>query len=420
MKETNRDRRRNSFLFVLDSILFNNAMTFLSVNAVITLFLSDLGAGTGEIVLANALVYIGTFVSQPFFAKKVMNLAYKKKVFKNILLVQRFFFLACVLTIPLFAEAYPRPMTLLFLVSWGIFSLFVGSYAPFYMSLFAKLVPEQHRGRLRGYGGGAANLIALGAAALVGVILREMPYPYNYTLIFAIGVLLLIADGLCFAWMKESAPDEAVKADFNYFQYFKAIPDMFRGFKPFKRTVIAFCFMMTAQASLAYYGLYSVRAFQAGGSDIALFPAITGLANIISSIAFGIMADRLGHRSVLVAASVSGGLAGCLIFAYPSVWTVYAAFALTNFCLNGYNISSGLFIIEQIPRERLPMGISINTMITLIVSSVATVGSGVLADRISFLSVFAIASACGFLGAIVLCRKPKSFERVSAEAGGNP
>ncbi len=191
---------------------------------------------------------------------------------------------------------------------------------------------------------------------------------------------------------------------------------MFREHKPFKRSVIGFSFMVASQASLAYYALYSVRIYHAGSAEIALFTAITALANIVSSVVFGILSDRIGHRIMLVLSSVCGGLAGVLILVIPGLWTVYAAFALTNFCMNGYNLSSGILVIEQIPRARLPMGISINTMITLIVSSLLTIGSSFLIDQFSFLYVFVIAGLSGFAGAIILYSGSKAPAKVS-EAG---
>lgn len=118
--------RRNYLLMFTDIILFMNAMTFLSVNAVITYFLAHLGASTFEIGLVNALVSIGSFVTQPIFAKKVMNLPHKLHAFAKILFIQRLFFLAFVLTIPFIAESHPRIMVALFLLCWAVFSLFVG------------------------------------------------------------------------------------------------------------------------------------------------------------------------------------------------------------------------------------------------------------------------------------------------------
>ncbi|KIL38968.1 hypothetical protein SD70_23285 [Gordoniibacillus kamchatkensis] len=104
-----------------------------------------------------------------------------------------------------------------------------------------------------------------------------------------------------------------------------------------------------------------------------------------------------------------------LIVLFPSLWTVYAAFALTNLCVIGYNLSSGILILEQIPRERLPMGISVNAMITLCVSSIVTIGGSWLADHISFVAVFLIAGLSGLAGAVII----RSGAGKAADAAGD-
>ncbi|TVY09191.1 MFS transporter [Paenibacillus cremeus] len=393
--------RRNRFLFFTDSVLFMNAMTFMSVNAVITYFLANLKASTFEIGLVNALVSIGSVVSQPLFAKLVMKLTHKGKVFAKILFTQRISFLLVVAAVPLLAEAHPRLMVVTFLIGWAVFNLFVGSYGIFYMSLFAKLVAPSERGRLRGFSSGTGSVLALGSAAVCGLILNRVPYPYNYTVIFAIGVTLLLADVLMFQLMQEQEADEVAKADLNYFQYFKTIPTMFREYPGYKRIVMGFALMVAAQSALAYYTLYAVRTFQAGSSTIALFTAITGLANIAGSVIFGMLSDRIGHRQVLMAASAAGGLGSLLVVLFPGLWSVYAAFALTNMCIIGYNLSSGILILEQISRARLPMAISINSMISLCTSAIVMIGSSWLAD-LSFQVVFLITGLCGILGVLMI------------------
>lgn len=395
------DNKRNLILMFMDSILFTNAMMFLSVNAVITYFLSNLGASTFVIGLANAIVSIGAFISQPTFTKKVMNIPYKLKTFVKILFTQRIFFLLFSLSIPLFAQSHPQLMIVLFLICWAVFNYFTGSYAPFYISLFAKMVAVQQRGRLKGYSGAVANLLALGSAFLTGIILKEVAFPYNYSLLFSIGTIILLLDVLDFALMKEM-PDQVTKFEINYFQYFRSIPRILRENKKFTKIVFGFTFIMISQVSLAYYALYAVRAYDAQAPQIALFTAIMGLINIIGNILFGILADKYSHRLILLLSSACGAIAGFFVIGVHELWAVYVAFALTNLCLSGYNLSSGILIIENVQKEKLPMYVSVNTMITLLVSSLVTVGSSFLVDSISFDAVFAIAGLGGVIGCLAL------------------
>lgn len=133
--------KRNFTLFFIDSILFTNAMTFLSVSTVIPYFLSTLGADTFQISLASALVSIGSFISQPIFSKKAFEAPHKKKTFVMILAFQRLFFLGYILLLPVISGSSSRFAVASFLACWGIFNFFTGSYQPFYNSLFSKMIP---------------------------------------------------------------------------------------------------------------------------------------------------------------------------------------------------------------------------------------------------------------------------------------
>ncbi|UOF88715.1 MFS transporter [Fodinisporobacter ferrooxydans] len=404
-------KKRNFILMFIDPIVFTIGMTFLSVNAVMTYFLSNLGASTFEIGLANALVSIGAFVSQPIFAKKVMNLPYKLKTFVKLLFAQRIFFLAFILTIPFFSVSHPHFMVMLFLICWLGFNFFVGSYGPFYMSLFVKMIAVQQRGRLKGYSGGIGNLLGLGIAYLIGILLADIKFPYNYTVVFAIGIILLLIDVFVFALMKE-LPDQITKININYFQYYKSIPKNFSDNPTFKKIVIAFSFMIISQVSLAYYTLYAVRDFAANSMQIALFTGLAGLVNFLGNICFGILADKRSHRFVLIAASACGAFAGIFALTIHQLWAVFVAFALTNVCLTGYNLSNGILIIETVTKEKLPMCISINTVITLIVSSIVTIGSSFLIDTFSFSIVFLITAIAGIIGCVVLYSYDSSRIRI--------
>lgn len=394
-------KKRNYMLMCIDSILFANAMTFISINAFITYFLNELGASTLQIGLASALVSVGVISSQPFFAQKVMNLSYKLNAFVKYMLIQRSLFLLFVLMIPLFATSNPQWMVICFLVFWTLFNFFVGSYGPFYMSLFAKMVAVQQRGRLRGFSLATGNLLALGSAYLASVILKHVLFPYNYMIIFGIGAILLLVDVLIFALMKEE-PDQVTPIEMRFVQYFKAIPVTLRENKKFKTIVIGFCFMLVSHVSLAYYALYAVRVYEITASQVALFTAITGMINIVSNVVFGIIADKYGHRLILLIASLCTTAAGLMMVVFHQLPAVYAAFALTTLGFSGYFLSSGVLIIDNVSKEKISMCISMNSMITLIVSAVATMGGSFLIDSVSFQSVFIIAGAAGFISGLIL------------------
>jgi MFS family permease len=112
------------------------------------------------------------------------------------------------------------------------------------------------------------------------------------------------------------------------------------------------------------------------------------------------VADRFGHRHVLKAAAGFSFLAVLSILGIPSLYGAYGAFALISLSLIGYNISFSMHIIQHSPQDRIPLFVSINAMITLLLSSAGTLLSGLIIDKFSFIPIFifsGIAAAADFL-----------------------
>ena len=388
--------RRNYILMFLDKIFFINAMVFISINSVIPYFLDKLEASTFQISLASVLAALGTLISQPFFAKLAMKLPYKLKSLVRILLVQRIIFLSFVVSIPFVAPKNPALMIVVFLISWGIFNIFVGAYGPFYMSIMPKLISNEQRGRLMGFGNAFGSIIAIGSSILIAVLLDKVTYPYNYTLIFAIGLIILLVGIFVFHFMVNETPDKIVTKELGYFQYFKYIPTVFKNNKRYLKVVIGNSFFTIATMVLVYYTLYAIKNYNIGAAEIAIFSSIAMVINILGNILFGIIADKYGHRMNLQYSAFFGFAAGLIILTIHSMAAVYMAFALTSLCACGYQLSSWMFIIEQSPKEELPIYISINSMITLIISSVVLLISGIIIDRISFEPIFILTLITGF------------------------
>ncbi len=371
-------------------------MAFLSINTVIPYFLDELGASTFVISLATILASVGVLITQPIFAKLAMKLPYKLKIFFRILLVQRLLFLIFVLSIPLIASRSAALMIAMFLIFWSAFNLFVGSYGPFFMSIMPKLISSEQRGRMSGYGLAAGSFIAIGSSIFMGKLLSEVRYPYNYTLIFGIGILLLLINASFFHFLKAETPDPITNQNFGYFQYFKYIPTVLRKNKKYATIVLGSCLFVIANINLTYYSLFAIKTYGAGAKEIAVLAVITMLINILANLSLGILGDKKGHARVLQLASLSVLMAGLIVLTVPSLFAVYVAFALSAFGACGFQLSCGMFIIESVLKEELPLYISVNTIVSLIMSSCVMLVSSLIIDEVSFTPIFIVT----FLAAI--------------------
>jgi MFS family permease len=405
-------QRKSNVIFLADTVLFTNAMTFLSVTAVIPFFLSGLGASTFQMGLASALVSIGTFVSQPVFAKKAMSLPRKIDTFVRLLIIQRLFFLVFLVILPFLKGESPRVTILLFLICWGIFNFFTGCYSPFYMSIFSKMVPANQRGRILGYSGAIANVIALAAAYFVSVLLKSFTYPMNFTVIFCAGTILLLADAYVLSLLKEP-PEEATAESINYFKYIGMIKNILTEDGRFKLMIAGYSFFAISNVNLAYYTIYAIRCYHTGANTVGIFAAITVAAMTLGNFMFGTIGDRYGHRIVLQAAAFCGLAASIVILCFTGIHWIYIAFVLSDLCSAGFTISNGVYIIENCPKERLPVYISINAMVTLVISAAMTIAASFIIDKISFAMLFIISGVAALLALCIFIRLKNKQNAIS-------
>jgi MFS family permease len=276
------------------------------------------------------------------------------------------------------------------------------------MSLFSKSIPDKMRGRLLGYSGAAANIIALGTAYIIGVLLKNLPFPYNCMVLFGFGIFLLFLDVIDLSLIKEPPDEVSGNQQVSYFQYIKDIPGILRNNKIYAKMVVGFAFFVVANISLTYYALYAVRVFDALPEDMALFTAISVAVSTIGSIVYGLLSDKYNHKLVLQLASLFGILAAAVVLGIHSISAIYVAFALSTLCACGYQLSGSVLIMQNCPQQELPMYISINIMVTLVISSLVTLASGFIIDMLSFQAVFLMTGAAGlgaFLVFMLLARK---------------
>lgn len=262
------------------------------------------------------------------------------------------------------------------------------------------MIPAEQRGRMLGFAGAAGNIIALGAAAWIGVLLKGAPYPYNYTIIFLIGLILLFVDVLDFKFMVE-APDKIMEKYSGYFEHIKNFPVNLKNNKKVMNTIIGNTFIAISNIALGYYTIYAIRIYHAKAEQVAFFTGIGVVSNILGSIAFGFLADKYGHKQVLRLAALFNIAAGLSIIGIHSIFGVYTAFAFSMLCSSGFNLSSGVMVMHNSNSDKIAVYTSANSMITMGMYSIVMVLSSVIIDHFTFIPIFITVSLVSFAAFMV-------------------
>jgi len=407
--------KRNLKLFFIDGIFFMPTLTLLSITTVIPFFLETLGASTFHIALAASMSMICTFLSQPMFGALATRTKILHKTFGKILMLQRVVFTIFVLSIPFLASNHSR-LIWIFLIFWGIFNLFVGSYSVFFVPLLLKLLPPDRRGTLRGIGFAIGNGLGLIMAALIPVVLGNIIFPYNFMMIFLLGCVFLLINATVFLSMAEHEDTEP-REGLTTIQFIKGIPTSIKNDKPFRSMILMSMFLVVANALLTFYTLYALRIFDANENHIALLAGLAVAANAVGFIVFGFIVDKMGAVFNALLSAILIILAGVIALFTNSLNFLFVAWVFANLGSSAYGTVASLLIGEVAPSGKVPLYAGAQGITSLALSSVVLLVIAPILENIDFSILFIVVISCGVLSLLInrfslntLVKKLKSDE----------
>ncbi|MCL2828651.1 MAG: MFS transporter [Oscillospiraceae bacterium] len=393
-----KDIRHNLKMFVMDGISFMPSLALISITAVIPFFLDQLGATTFQIALATATTLICALLTQPLFGVIASHSTVMNRTFGKILFLQRLIFLLFILLIPVFSGANALLVNL-FLIFWAIFNLFAGSYAVFHTPLVIKLLPPDKRGTIRGIGFAIGSFIGVGMSALIPVILLRIVFPYNFMIIFSLGLFFLLVNASIFFFMRQSK-DVAPNEPMGLSQFIQQMPTSIRENPSFRAMILTCLFLAIANAVLPYYTLYAIRVFSATEAHIALLTGLAILSGAIAYVGFGYVADRYGPRIIAIIAAGLAIAAGALALTTHSLNFLFVAWVLANMNNNGFPLVVTLLLGEVSPSAKIPLYVGVHTTISMALSTVVVLLLAPALENIGFIPLFALVLACG-LGSLL-------------------
>ena len=388
-----KDIKRNVILYFFDGVTFMPAWALISMATVVPLFLTQLNATTTHFAIATAMVTICSFAAQPVFASIASRTRLIGKTFAKILFLQRILFLAFVLSMPLFVSNN-LVFIWVFLLSWIVFNFFGNSGMVFNAVLILKLLPPEKRAGMRGVGFATGNTIALGCAASIPFILGSFAFPYNFMIIFSIGLLFLFLNALGFFLMKEH-DDVEPRVSMGILETIKGIPISLREDKVFRAMICTCMFLVVANSLIPFYTLYAIQVFSASEPQVAILATLGIITGVFINVVFGFIIDRKGPVKLSPLAAAFVILAGVVALTANSMINLYIAWVLAHFGAGLYNKTTMLMLGDVSPAGKVPLYVSVLFTVSMALSSVFVLLLGPILEHVGFIVLFIVITACG-------------------------
>ena len=405
-----RDVRWNALTLGADFALFLAGLAFASQSTILPAFAEHLRAPNLVIGAIPAVMTLGWHLPSLFAAGHTESLSRKLPFVLRLTLWERVPFL--VLALVAFFLATPAPATslaillLMLLLTTGV----GGVLMPAWMDIVGHAIPTTLRGRFFG----VANVVG-SAGGLLGSVgtayfLAHVAAPASFGVCFLSATVCMGVSYVALALVREpvaatTAPPRPIGA------YLRRMPALLRRDDNLRAFLIARAFGAIGSMAGVFYTVYALRTWQAPEWWVATFTSVLLAGQMAGNLAFGLVADRAGHRLVLIAGAVAGVGANALALAAPSIGVFAGVFALSGIQIAAVSVSGMNVLLEFAPSpDERPTYVGLGSTLLAPAMFAAPLTAALLADARGFPWVFAAAGLGGALSAgllITRVREPR-------------
>jgi MFS family permease len=409
------DVRHNFVALGLDYAAFLIGMSFASQATILPAFAAHLGASNVVIGALPAVMTLGWFLPSLFVAPYIESLRSKLPFILRYTLWERLPLPALAAVAFFVADSMPRLALTCVFVLLLLMTGVGGALMPAWMDIIGRTIPTTLRGRFFG----AANVLASAGGLLGSVgtayLLAAYPAPRSYGLCFLAGTAFLALSYVALAAARE--PTVATTRPLVPLTvYLRRIPALLRRDRNLVWFLVARAAATLGTIGNGFYTVHALRTYAAPDWQVGVFTTLHLGGQLIGNLVLGWLADRVGHRAVLVlgVGALAGGNLVALIA--PSAFGLWPVFLLSGVHLAAIHLSARTILLEftEDPDER-PTYIGLANTALAPLSFAGSLAAGVLADRLGFPAIFALAATFGVAAlALLLARVREPRQRPAA------
>ena len=432
------DTTWNFSVSLWDITFITLGISFISRETVVPVLVSQLTDSKLVIGLVPAMWSLGLYLPQLLTANWAESMPYKKPFVMVIgFFLERLPYLLIGLAILFFAVESPTVALIAVLVGIGMAASGAGLGTPPWLDMIAKVIPVRRRGIWLGLGHGLGQLMGVVGAYFVGRILVSRAFPGNFALLFFIAFAFVVISWMGLAATREPVSEVTKKAD-PLIRYLGRVTTVLKRDINYRRYLISKSLVNLGGMSAGFFAVYGTEMFALDGRGVGLLTAVLVGTQAVLNPLCGLLADRVGHKTVLAGAAFfvavaplsalvigraagAGEAAGAVISPF-AVGTVPIGLVITFVLLGTFlaadHTSSLPIILEFSAPEDRPTYIGLtNTLLAPILIGAPVLG-GWLAGALGYRALFGVALVVGVLALVLMVfwvREPRRTTPVRLE-----
>lgn len=401
---TNADVRHNFIANVFDGALFSFALSMVSIQTVLPLFIKKIGGGNVVVGLVPVIWTFGINFPQIFFAHHAQREVSKKQLMLKTGLIQRLPWLALSIFVYLSAAYFSTVLGLtLFLTAFGVAAIGGSVNFPVWFDLIAKITPVEIRGRLFAMRSVFGSTLGILGGSIVAFVLAGVSFPLNYALLFFFAFVSMMASYWFLTTLREepgTIPQKVVRRR----DILRLLPQILSSDRNYRNFLVADALLIASTMANAFYTVYAFEKFVLPDSYAGTFTVVLMTGMIVGSLALGYVADRFGHKLNYLVSAVATAVGCAVAIAATTVEWYLIVFLASAVSVGVMMISRLSLVAELCSVENRPSYVALTNLITS-PCILAGVAAGWMSEWIGFESIFILAGLFSLVAIYWLLRK---------------
>ncbi len=400
-QQTRKHLKFNVIVNLADAAFFGVGWGFGSFGTIIPLFFAQMTDSAILIGLIPAIHAVGWQLPQLFTAGWVTRLRRYKPAVMLMTIHERVPYLGLALAawlLPVFGAKIILPFAFFLLIWQG---LGAGFTANPWQSMIAKIIPSEAHGTFFGAQAAVANILISVSAVGAGYLLDLLDSPLDYVLCFLITSAAMGLSYLAISFTREPEDTEKALPTANH-NFWAGARDILRRDANFRWFLVFRIVYQFATMGFAFYIIYGLRAFHMNEITAGFLTAALTIAQTVANVGMGWLADRIRHRSMLIAGAVAVALSSFTAWFAPSVEWLYLVFVLSALANVSYwTIGMAMTVQFGVEAER-PVYIGLSNTLIAPATILAPLLGGWIADLAGYQTTFMLSAIGGVLTTLLL------------------
>jgi MFS family permease len=398
---TQKDLKHNILVNLLDGGFFGMGWGFGSFGTIIPLFVSRMTDSALLIGLIPAIHSVGWQLPQLFMAGAVSRLRRFKPMVMWITAHERLPYLGLMLIalfLGLLGNRLALLLTFLMLIWQG---LGAGLTANAWQSLIAKIIPPTARGSFIGAQSALANIFISMTAVAAGFILENTDDSLGFAVCFLLAFSAMAFSMLFLGATREPADEQKVIPPRSSAPW-KAWMELLRRDRNFTAFLVVRLLSQFSTMGFAFYIVYGLRRFDMDALTAGFLTAALTITQTVANLVMGWLGDRLGHRAMLIAGSLSVTLSSLLAWGAQGIGWLYPVIILAGLANVAYWTIGMAITMEFGSEDERPTYIGLSNTLVAPFTIIAPLIGGWIADAVSFQATFMVSAVGGLVIAVLL------------------